>query len=67
MLPTDIHREKRITKTVFIATGKGIKPNVEIPSMRLIDEGPTFARLLGIDLGKTDGRIVEACIEKQIG
>lgn len=45
--------------TVFIATGKGIRPNVEIGHMRLIDEGPTFARLLGLDLGKTDGKVME--------
>ena len=37
--------EKEDYSTVFIATGKGIKPNVEIESMKLIDEGPTFARL----------------------
>lgn len=51
-------------KTIFIATGKGIKPNVEIESMKLVDEGPTFARLLGLDLGKTDGRVVEECLRK---
>ncbi len=27
--------------------------------MRLIDEGPTIARLLGLHLGETDGSIVE--------
>lgn len=46
-------------KTFFLASGKGIRPNVEIPNMRLIDIGPTLARLLGLDLGKTDGDIVE--------
>ena len=45
--------------TVFIATGKGIRPNVEIGHMGLIDEGPTFARLLGLDLGETDGKVME--------
>ncbi|WP_210471407.1 alkaline phosphatase family protein [Sporosarcina sp. 6E9] len=50
-------------ETIFIATGKGIKPNVEIPVMRLIDEGPTFARLLGLDLGKTDGKVIEQVLE----
>ncbi|MFK9090614.1 alkaline phosphatase family protein [Bacillus salipaludis] len=44
--------------TIFMAAGKGIKPNT-LPSIRLIDEGPTFARLLGVSLGNTDGRIVE--------
>ncbi len=31
----------------------------EIEAMRLVDEGPTFARLLGLDLGDTDGRMIE--------
>ena len=30
--------------------------------MRLVDEGPTFAKLLGVDLGKTDGRIMQEII-----
>lgn len=51
--------EKDHYKTVFMATGKGIRSNTVIPSMRLVDEGPTFARLLGLDLGKTDGRVIE--------
>lgn len=45
--------------TVFIATGRGIQPNVEIEHMRLVDEGPTFARLLGLDLGDTDGKVIK--------
>ncbi len=50
-------------KTVFIASGKGIKPNITIEEMKLVDEGPTFARLLGLHLGETDGKIIEECIE----
>lgn len=50
--------------TVFIAKGKGIEPNVEIESMRLVDEGPTFAKLLGLSLGETDGSAVEEIIRK---
>ena len=55
--------EKEQYKTIFIATGKGIKPNVDIESMKLIDEGPTFAHLLGLNLGQTEGRVVDGCIE----
>lgn len=50
--------------TVFIAKGKGVKPNVSIETMRLVDEGPTFATLLGLDLGKTDGRVLEEIIQQ---
>jgi predicted AlkP superfamily pyrophosphatase or phosphodiesterase len=45
--------------TLFIADGKGILPGQVIPSMQLIDEGPTLARLLGLDLGAVDGRVLE--------
>ncbi|MFS0820168.1 alkaline phosphatase family protein [Bacillus sp. 1P02SD] len=51
--------EKENYTTVLIASGKGIRPNIEIPDMHLVDEGPTFARLLGLDLGKTDGHVIE--------
>ena len=46
-------------KTFFLATGYGIREKVEIESMELYDEGPTLARLMGLDLGKVDGRVVE--------
>lgn len=46
-------------QTFFLASGKGIRQNVEVPYMRLIDIGPTLARLLGVDLGQTDGHIIE--------
>lgn len=50
--------EKENYTTVLLASGKGIRPNTVIPAMHLVDEGPTFARLLDLDLGETDGRII---------
>jgi predicted AlkP superfamily pyrophosphatase or phosphodiesterase len=44
--------------TVFIASGKGIKQGAVIEQMSLIDEGPTLARLLGLELKEADGRIL---------
>jgi len=55
--------DKENYKTIFIASGKGIKPQVVIPSMHLVDEGPTFARLLGLNLGVTDGQLVEDILD----
>ncbi|WP_423410565.1 alkaline phosphatase family protein [Heyndrickxia sp. MSNUG] len=49
--------------TVFFAAGKGIRPGIAVRSMHLVDEGPTFARLLGLDLGNTDGRIVDGILD----
>ncbi|MBS4188943.1 alkaline phosphatase family protein [Bacillus sp. FJAT-49705] len=51
--------EKQEYKTIFLASGRGIRQNEVIPSMRLIDIGPTLARLLGLDLGQTDGEVIE--------
>jgi len=58
------HPEKENYQTVFFATGKGIKKNVEILSMSLIDEGPTFAHLMGTKLHDTDGRILHEIIDE---
>ncbi|MEH7384383.1 ectonucleotide pyrophosphatase/phosphodiesterase [Bacillus sp. JJ1521] len=55
--------EKENYTTVLIASGKGIRPNIEIPAMHLVDEGPTFARLLGLNLGETDGQVVEDLLD----
>jgi predicted AlkP superfamily pyrophosphatase or phosphodiesterase len=54
--------EKDNYKTIFIAAGNGIRQNTIVPSMNLVDEGPTFARLLGLNLGETDGRVIEELI-----
>ncbi len=48
--------------TVFAAAGRGIKPNLEIGRMSLLDEGPTMARLLGLRLNESEGRILEEII-----
>jgi predicted AlkP superfamily pyrophosphatase or phosphodiesterase len=50
--------EKENYGTILMASGKGIQ-HVTLPSIRLIDEGPTFARLLGVSLGNTDGNVIE--------
>jgi len=54
--------EKEEYGTIFMAAGKGIQSGT-LPSIRLIDEGPTFARLLGLDLGQTDGRVIEEILK----
>ncbi|MCQ2519180.1 MAG: ectonucleotide pyrophosphatase/phosphodiesterase [Lachnospiraceae bacterium] len=49
--------------TFFAAQGKGIKKGVRIPSMRLWDEGPTIAKLMGWNLGGVDGEIIKDILE----
>ncbi|MFP7296572.1 ectonucleotide pyrophosphatase/phosphodiesterase [Neobacillus niacini] len=50
--------EKPEYSTIFMAAGKGIRPKTIVPHARLIDEGPTLARLLGLNLGDTDGDLI---------
>lgn len=49
--------------TVFMAAGCGIKKGAVIEKMNLIDEAPTMAKLLGLELKNIDGRIVEEIFE----
>lgn len=49
--------------TVFMAAGCGIKKGAVIEKMNLIDEAPTMAKLLGLELINVDGRIVEEIFE----
>ncbi len=49
--------------TVFMATGCGIKKGIAIKKMNLVDEGPTMAKLLGLELKDVDGRVIEEILE----
>lgn len=51
-------------RTFFIASGAGIRKNVIIPSINLVDECPTMAKLLGVDMGNVDGRVLNEIIKK---
>jgi len=50
-------------KTFFMALGAGVKEHVRIPQMTLCDEGATLAKLLGFDLGKVDGKVIEEMLK----
>jgi predicted AlkP superfamily pyrophosphatase or phosphodiesterase len=49
--------------TMFFASGKGIKPGIIIDRMNLVDEAPTLARLMDINLENTDGRSIDELLE----
>lgn len=51
--------DKEDYTTIFMAKGAGIAKSARIDKMRLIDEGPTLAELIGVDLGNTDGRVIK--------
>ncbi|ADL51127.1 alkaline phosphatase family protein [Clostridium cellulovorans] len=48
--------------TMLIAYGHGIKPGAIVEKARLIDEGPTFAELLGINLEQCDGEVIKGIL-----
>ncbi|APM39692.1 ectonucleotide pyrophosphatase/phosphodiesterase [Clostridium kluyveri] len=50
--------------TVFMASGKGIKKGVIVEEMNLVDEGPTIAKLLGLELKNTDGKVLEYILDE---
>lgn len=54
---------KQEYKTFFLASGKGVRTNAEVPFARLIDIGPTLAKLIGVDLGKIDGQVISELLE----
>jgi len=53
-------------QTLFFATGKGIRKNIPIVTMSLLDEGPTFAHLMGSPLNNTDGRVLNEILEEDL-
>lgn len=45
-----------LMQAIFIAAGSGIQPRGEIPAFPNLDIAPTIAHLLGISLGKVEGK-----------
>lgn len=52
------HPGRRDYQTVFMAAGPDIVPGIDIGEMSLLDEGPTMAALMGLELPDADGRIL---------
>lgn len=44
---------------IFLAYGTEIKPGVIIPNGSIIDEAPTFAKILGLKLIEAEGKVME--------
>jgi len=45
--------------TMFIAAGPAVKPGVVIDKALMVDEAPTMAAMLGIQMQNTDGKILQ--------
>lgn len=46
-------------RTFFAAAGPSIKKGVSLPEINLVDEGPTMAKILGLNMENVDGRVIE--------
>ncbi len=49
-------------RTFFMAAGPHFAEGARVERMGLIDEGPTMAQALGLELGETDGKVIEALL-----
>ncbi|KEH97142.1 phosphodiesterase [Clostridium botulinum C/D str. BKT12695] len=45
--------------TVFMISGNGINKGVVVEKMNLVDEAPTLAKVMGLDLKNCDGQVIE--------
>jgi predicted AlkP superfamily pyrophosphatase or phosphodiesterase len=50
---------------IFIASGRGIKKGVTLERVANLDVAPTMARLMGLKLPQTDGRVLEEILAPQ--
>lgn len=53
------HPKRKDYQTVFMIAGPDIKPGIDIGEMSLLDEGPTIAAMMGLELPGADGRVIE--------
>ncbi|EUJ33216.1 putative type I phosphodiesterase/nucleotide pyrophosphatase family protein [Listeria floridensis FSL S10-1187] len=59
------HPDKSDYKTTLIFAGPEIKQGEMLDSARLIDEAPTFARILGFDMKNTEGEILHEIFKEK--
>ncbi|MEA5050563.1 MAG: alkaline phosphatase family protein [Oscillospiraceae bacterium] len=56
-------RPDRAETTLFVACGPGVRPGVVLDSADMVDEAPTMAKLLGLSMKDTDGRVLEEMLQ----
>lgn len=57
------HLPDKGPQPIFLAKGPAFRENVTIETANLIDEAPTYAKVLGVDLRDADGRVIEEFIK----
>lgn len=58
------HPSRRQSRASFIIRGPGIEANKNIGLVRLLDVAPTVARILGVELGPVEGRVLTEAFER---
>jgi predicted AlkP superfamily pyrophosphatase or phosphodiesterase len=58
------HHPDRGPQPTVIAFGPHIRAGATVEKARLVDEAPTFAKALGVELGKVDGAAVEGILKE---
>ena len=53
----------RVETTTFMAFGPRVKKGAIIEKAKMVDEAPTMARMLGLNMTGTDGKVLEDLIE----
>lgn len=53
------HVPEKGPKPAMTLKGPGIRPNVQLSSIPIVDQAPTLAALLGVDLGNPDGKVLQ--------
>jgi len=51
--------------TFYAMAGLGVQGNVVVDSMSLIDIAPTWAKMLGLELGDVDGTVIEEMLSNE--
>lgn len=57
---------KEDNKTFFMASGFGIQPKSHTEEMNLYDEGPTLAKIMGLELPDADGKVISEILNGDI-
>lgn len=50
--------DREAYQTIFFGAGPDFQPGARVETMSLVDEGPTMARILGLEMKDTDGRVL---------
>lgn len=60
------YRPDKGPQPIFAAKGPDFKENVVLEKGLMVDEAPTFAKILGVNLSNADGKAIDALLRKEL-